>query len=196
MSETYRDYQQELVPGWLQGAVGGNWEFTFGLVKDALVEAARQATKARFVTEAPADALGLLRGDRNLDAHPGESDLRLRARIEHAWITWEAAGTGAAILQALRDVGYGGAELREGTQWNLPHWWWFYVVLKAPFPWASGSPTDADRETLCALINKWKPAHAYHVQSIVLESGLLWGDRPIWGKCPPWGGTKAIYWTC
>ncbi|WP_394835831.1 hypothetical protein LVJ94_02745 [Pendulispora rubella] len=116
---------------------------------------------------------------------------------------WEAAGTGAAILQALKDVGYGGAELREGIHWDMPHWWWFYVVLKPPFPWGAGQPTRDDQETVCALVKKWKPAHAYHVQTIVLQSGLLWGDRPAWGRCPPWGRDESdlldvlnVSWTC
>lgn len=192
----YRDYQVESSPSWLRGAVAEAWSYALGLVKDGFAEAARQAVKVRLVGLAPSDALEPLLRDRNLDVPAVSSDSILRTRIRRAWATWSIAGTKESILTSLADAGYPNASVREGTEWSLPHWWWFYMVLRPPYPWSVLGATDADKALVCGLITKWKPAHAHLVNIIVLSDGLLWGDRPVWGACPPWGGTIADYWTC
>lgn len=130
-----------------------------GLVKDGFAEAARQAVKVRLVGLAPSDALEPLLRDRNLDVPAVSSDSILRTRIRRAWATWSIAGTKESILTSLADAGYPNASVREGTEWSLPHWWWFYMVLRPPYPWGLLGASDADKALRAAAGDAW-PTHA------------------------------------
>jgi hypothetical protein len=104
------------------------------------------------------DFAGWLR-DRNLDVPAVSSDSILRTRIRRAWATWSIAGTKESILTSLADAGYPNASVREGTEWSLPHWWWFYMVLRPPYPWGLLGASDADKALRAAAGDAW-PTHA------------------------------------
>lgn len=103
MSNKYREYMTRLptVP-WFQGFFGSRWLYMIGLTFDALSEATKLATKARFVETAPDDAIPLLGRDNAIEPGLDESLDAYRERVGDAWEVWPQAGTEAGLLGQLR----------------------------------------------------------------------------------------------
>lgn len=136
MSRRYRDYVERLpTPPWLLGKWGRRWLYMTGLVFDALVEATRQAVKARFPTVAPDDAIPLIGKDRVLEPGLGESLDTYRARIIGAWEAWSWAGTEKGLIDQLK-------------AW-LPSADWALVANREWSVPPAGRPASAD----------WDPGH-------------------------------------
>ena len=193
MKTTYSDYQQALAPVWLQGPIGRAWQQTLGEIKDELLQRACEAVAARWASSAPLDALLRLASDHSLSFSVGIDSTTLRDLLVHAWTHWKQAGTAEVILQALHQAGFRNASLRESSQWKLPHWCFFYIVLKPPFPWGEKEPNSTIAKALFARIKTLKPAHAHLEAIIVVHEGMLWGDRPPWSKPTRWGA-GVTYW--
>ena len=78
---TYAEFEPATAPPWLQGKWGQAWFRVSGLLKDAWVDRAKGAVKARFADLAPADALGSLLRDYALDPPFNELESTTRSRI-------------------------------------------------------------------------------------------------------------------
>ena len=213
----YAEYEPGSAPPWLQGKWGRAWFRVSGLLKDACVDRAKLAIKARFADLAPADALPSLLRDYALDQPFNEADATTRARIARAWDTWRLAGTKRGLLTALIASGFANVAVFENFQWteaNPERWWRFWVVLRPPYPWvgdpladglwnspgkwsdvgawATGIP-QIDWARLRGIIRKWKPAHAQCGSAILLLTGELFGTRKgTWGEQTAWSGA-AVY---
>lgn len=206
----YREYEQDTAPGWMAGFWGSAWDYVMGLAKDALVQAARDAVKARFAAIAPVDALPRLLRDFVLDDPYNETTDGVRARLAQVWTTWSLAGTKAGLIAALETAGYTNVTLTERAG---PTWRDFTVTLRPPFawdhliqPWArwddgwlwdggyrwAGIAPPGERERVLAIIRKWKPTHARLKWVLVEVAGPYWGET-TWGGST-WGGS-AEFWS-
>lgn len=189
-------------PPWLLGPWGKALLFVLGSVKQAFVDAARQAVKARFPQVAPSDALPALAASRMLFAGKGESQASLRARILRAFIIWQYCGTKKGLLDAL-DALYpenpANSEIEEywddpaafgidNARWArfrlemwIPHWG--IAPAWDAFHWDDGSHWDvtapeAEIRALRATIHRWTPAYAKCVRLRVHAAGGAIVDIP------------------
>ena len=206
----YADYQPDTAPPWLQRDAGRAFLYVLGLVKDAWLEAAKRAVKARFASIAPPDAIAYLLRDYDLPERFNESEDIARARILDAWRSWELAGTPGGVVHALNTAGFANVSVQERI--NAVRWWEYRVVLRPAFPWdhtvlpyerwgaatwgeyhyTGGAPTLADRDRVLTLVRKWAPAHA-HLDFVVVQiSGPTWGSF-AWGDGTTWNGIED-YW--
>src|SRR5207245_5578740 len=87
---TYPDYQIQKSPPWLQGPNGATWSFVSGITKEAYLEAAKRAVKARFPQFAPSDALDKVGENFQIDRAFAGSDSVFVAQLMNAWATWGA----------------------------------------------------------------------------------------------------------
>jgi hypothetical protein len=213
----YSQYQIDASPPWLQGPNGASWSFVSGVTKDAYLELAKRAVKARFPQFAPTDALDKVGQNFQIDRAFATNDTVFVAQLLKAWEAWGAAGTKPGMLSALNAAGVSNVTIWENFQWNEANperWWRFWVVARPPYPWncdplanglwsSSGTWSDGggwatgipqnDWARLRRIIRKWKPAHAQCVSVILLLNGELFGTRGgTWGSQTAWGGT-AVY---
>lgn len=209
----YDDYQVEYAPSWLSDDNGKLWNRCLGLVKQAIVEGAKLATKMRFADTAPIDALPVLLEDRDLDPAWGENETSVRARIKRAWVTWLMAGTKAGMSEGLRLAGYTNFEIREQPQDGTLKWWEFEVWLTPPFPWLDSYLADGrwddpgvwddgglwapdlpppDLARLRLVVRKWKPAHASCRAIVIVHAGEQWD-----ASAPPgtWDDDPTATWS-
>jgi len=207
---SFRQYMIELAPPWLRGRWGEAWNGTVGLAMDMVAEGAMQAVKARFIKQAPADALPYAGTDRQIERAPGESDETYRARLLQAFETWQLAGTNKGILAALAVIGYPKAKIFESHDWfpTDPRWWRFWLVIDPPHAftsWKLGDGTklgmkllglDAKDKTaldlLRRVVRKWKAAHTVCEKLIIVLFGKLLGTGWKVGDGTKLGA-KAVY---
>jgi Phage tail protein (Tail_P2_I) len=191
----YADLEVDTAPRWLRNPIGEALHYVYGLAKDAFaVGPAKLATKARFASEAPSDAIAQLLTDFQLDRPFNESVSATRARILKAWDTWALAGTKAGLLAALATAGYTNAYVQE----RVNRWWDFRVVLLPPFGWDhtvasytkwnngisvyNGGATYAqlgppgERERVNATIQKWKPKNTRCVSVLLVLDGKTYNS--------------------
>jgi hypothetical protein len=188
-----------------------------GITKEAYLEAAKRAVKARFPQFAPSDALDKVGENFQIDRAFAGSDSIFVAQLMKAWATWGAAGTKPGMLSALNAAGLTNVTVWEKFQWTETYpnrWWRFWIVARPPFPWncdpladglwgspgswndggvwATGIPQN-DWARMRRIIRKWKPAHAQCESLILLLNGELFGTRTgTWGAQQSWNG-NAVY---
>ncbi len=207
----YDDYQADRAPAWLGAYWGPLLMRVFGLMKQAVVEAATEAVLARFPEYAPEDALEYMLEMRGLDPPFGEDSDTVRKRIKRAFTTAMLRGTPLGLETALRHAGYVNFTIQE----RVAKWWEFDLVLLPPFPW-SGSHADGAWDDpgvwddggawahdipddhlarLRALIKKWKGTHERCRNIIIVFSGTTWDDpaNGTWDSNPgrTWSGLAA-----
>lgn len=193
----YDDFQVTYARSWLGGPNGSLWQRVLGLMKQATLEAAKEAVKARFAATAPLDALPYLLEDRNLDPAWREGESSVRARIRAAWSTWQKAGTKAGMIEALELAGYDAnrIEIREQPQDGTLGWWQFEIWLYAPFPWTDEYLTDGrwddpgvwsdggvwafdlppeDLARVRLIVRRWKGTHAECRRIVIVHAGETW----------------------
>ena len=212
----YDQYQVASAPPFLQRDVGERWLSCFGLLKDAAVEGAIQAVKARFIQTCPNDAVAIIGAERSLDQLVTERLPDYRARIQNAWSAWAQAGTRAGILAQIGLLGFSNVTIKENADWAAgvvnpaTDWarWWLIIDQPHPFTivWAWGDSTvwgDPLKSwgmkpyalflSLLKILRTWRPAHA-QLQSITfIISGRLWAGGWAWADGTTWGAqTVAI----
>lgn len=192
----YDDYQVLVAPPWLVlDEPGQLWQRVLGLMKQATLEAAKAAVRARFASSAPLDALPALLEERNLDPAWRETEGSIRARIGRAWSTWSKAGTVPGMTEALQLAGYTNFQIREQPQDGTLAWYEFEIWLFGPFPWsddylADGRWDDAgvwddggawspdlppeDLARVRLVARKWKSSHSRCRQIVVVHAGETW----------------------
>lgn len=211
----FSEYEVQRAPAWLRGEFGAGWLMSHGFLKDGLVEGARQATKARFLSVAPSDALPYAASDRQLERMPLDTDATWRARLVVAWDLWAYAGTRKGVKEAVERTGYASSVvLYDEFEWptgpGAVNWAVFWVVLSGhgwtsdgtwgdPGVWGDGgtwgsTATPQEVQLVIRLARLWKPAHARCQGVLVLLSGELWGyPEGTWGDPGTWGG-EAVSW--
>jgi len=191
VSHDYSSYEVQRAPAWLRGPFGAGWLEAHGLIKDGLVEGARQATKARFVSVAPSDALPYAASDRGLERMPHDTEATWRARLGQAWELWAWAGTRKGVVDALERTAIASSvAIYDAHQWNAGTGSWarFWVVLQTDFgpPPICGAPglSVGQPDLLCGLtgatsvqinailraVRLWRPPHAF-CEAIILKLG-------------------------
>lgn len=171
------------LPSWLRGPSGEAWHVALGSVREAMLQAAKEATKARFATSAPGDALFFLGQNRALAPGREESAATFRARIRAARDAWEGCGTGPALCRAI-DALYPQYSFNTSLveYWGSPdfepddaRWARFHLETWIPhwgpaphwdaFRWDDGSHWDVtapvgEISTLRRTLHQWTPAYA------------------------------------
>lgn len=207
----YSEYEVQRAPAWLRGAFGAGWLEAHGFIKDGLVEGARQATRARFLSVAPSDALPQGASDRTLEQMPPDTEADWRARLGQAWELWAWAGTRAGVVDAVERTGYfdpvaiydylewpdGPDERGWGSFWMIVsgHPWTDDGLWDDPGTWGDGGTWDTtatpqEVELVLRQVRLWKPAHAWCGGILVILDGSTWGptDDPYSLSAPfaPW----------
>jgi hypothetical protein len=210
---TYREYLEETAPPW-GDEFWRRLHSVLGVLHNTYAEGATQATRARFIAEAPADALDYIAEERGIERGALETLAQFRERLEQSFEAYQYAGTEKAIKDQLAAVGYSGVVIYEDSDWTWDssagtNWWRFWVVFPEgtllttapPAYWGSGtfgtfawggSITIAQYQQIRRIVDKWKPAHAQLVNIIVIHDGELWGDGHVWGS-GTWGGSASYY---
>lgn len=102
----YRVYQPSLHNTPLQKPYGFAWGRSLGLVKDFYMAQAKQAVFARFPSYSPADGLGAIGDERQIDQGIQEANSAYAQRVRTAWDAWYWGGTFYGMLKALSACGY------------------------------------------------------------------------------------------
>jgi hypothetical protein len=143
---SFASYQPETQPTFLRGSWGEHWGRGLGYVKDLFVEWCLWGVRARFVLDAPADALKFIGEERGIPHYPTDhpedtQELFYRQRLLSAWRLWRFSGTTRGIREALRYLGFPNSDVQEQTTFHFPpspghsgdeEWWRFVVVLMPP----------------------------------------------------------------
>ncbi len=93
---TYVEFRKKLLPPWLDGPWGRAWQTALGQAWDAEWDNMRDAAKVGWPQYAPADGLGVLGSERQLERiYPstnltGETEDQYRLRLKRAWGEWGA----------------------------------------------------------------------------------------------------------
>jgi hypothetical protein len=211
MASDYSTYEIQRAPVWLRAPYGAGWLEAHGLVKDGLVEAARQAVVARFVTGAPSDALPYAASDRTLERMPPDTDATWRARLADAWNLWAWAGTRKGVKEAVERTGYfASVALYDYVEWPTgpdANGWPTFWIIASGGPWDDDGNWDDDGdyddggtwdttatpqevELVLRQVRLWKPPHAWCAGVLVLLDGTIWdpNDDPATLSAPyaPW----------
>ncbi len=200
----YRTYLESMLPGWLKGYWGERFMYTSGLVLDATMEGAREATRVRFMIagETPPDALSYLGFDSNLERYPADTDATYLARLIDRWESWKDSGRKAGVIGQLNAFGFTSASIYSAleldpTDLDFSRFW---VVLDPPHGWtwptwdsavwdvfqwdAFISPLGAVVDlagSLRRLVRKFKGGHERCEQIIVLAPGAeIWDHNFVW----------------
>jgi hypothetical protein len=173
------DYERDKAPAWLQRGQGANLLESFGIVRDAMAQGARDATTAWALTAAP-DAVSMTCADAFLDGPINENELAFAEDVAaRAMEIWGKAGTVAALDVVVPLCGFPTYTITEypasPTQWTE-----VVVAVRAPFAvdvppfssWIVGpavtigpdlvigfGPVGAYLRRLVRMIRKVKAAH-------------------------------------
>lgn len=159
----FDDYQQQDRPSWAAAPRALAWALVLGTMKQAVVQAAKEAVKLRFAKLAPPDALPDIARDRGLDVGFAETQASLRYRIANAWEQWGYSGTPYGLFRAFELDGLVNTIITEKSDDASLGWWQFDVRINPPFPWVGTTTADVPqvwRDRIVKLVRKWKPTHA------------------------------------
>lgn len=194
---TFRKWAIDNAPTWLRGTWGGKLTELFGFLFDTIEETNFEAGAAGSLEAPtfPADAIGLIGSERNMERYSAETDAQYKARIQGAWIAWPQAGTRNGILSQLTLGGFT-AELKEMRDWDwdgdAANWSRFWVIITgtgwATRAWGDGrvwgegvwgadAPTE-EAHTLLRIIRKWKPGHVVAITIVVFDDVAWAADQP------------------
>lgn len=199
---SYKDFQRDLAPAWLQKKRGKAWLEGHGEEKDGLVSLLADAVKAHLAKVAPEDALVLLAVERGFERFKGERLDAFRARVLGAFEFWEFAGTRRGMETVLKQLGYR-PYVAEHWKEDRTKWSEFSIYLfpdqKALTSWAWGTGAWGDGRLwgldvgadepprVRGVIDKMKPAHSKLRAVTYVKTGQAWGDGHTWGQ-GTWGG--------
>jgi len=213
---TYRQWALENTPPWLRGTWGEQLVNALGGIFDEARDMIYQAGAAGSVDAPtfPNDALGVLGNERNIERYPAENDSQYKARVKGAWESWSQAGT----MRLVAEIAYLGptAVIKENftSGWNWDgdsnnwssfwpvitnHGWSFTTWGQSGLKWGNQrvwgcDATPNDAATLLRLIRKWKPAHAFPITVVVMNTGSWNSNQPdgTWGN-PANRSAAALY---
>jgi len=194
--ETYREYQAATRPAWHGGEFGAAWALGLGIMKDAMVDAARAARRQRWLSRCAPDALAKHGKFRGWPRVAGETIDQYRARLLAWWSLAEWIGTSKGIVDAFALLGMTNVEIREALD---PTWGrytgtgkqrWFSVVIRQPHPfgtdaelvYGAGSTYGSGKkyglsgdmslvQAAKEIVRRMRPAHAWCGDIIVVLTG-------------------------
>lgn len=108
---SFETYRKSWGPSWLKNTAGQDWQGAHGRFNDALVAQWREAVKASFPTEAPADALPYLGSEIGIPRSPADTDATYAIKLRRAWEMWPFAGTPLGLLLAFEAAGYSAGQV-------------------------------------------------------------------------------------
>lgn len=208
---TYRQWQVTLQPTSLRGPWGERWARSLGDHKDIILTLSKEAVRARFVDDAPSDALDRMGADRDLfRALDDETDASWRSRLRGAWESWSWVGTRYGIGQAVGPLGYGYPAVYPHTEMpadsNATRWARVTLIFRGLGSW-DGSATwdsaatwdeyrieegaetadpDVIRPQLRRVVRKWLNARDVCDRVLVTLGGLLWDLDILWDGDDVW----------
>lgn len=103
---TYETWLSTFPPGWLLKFPGDRYMGAYGAAVDVLLMRAYEAIEARFIANAPADALLKIGAERGIEYYDGEPIEAYRGRVQGAWDFRIWGGTNRGIILALEQAGY------------------------------------------------------------------------------------------
>lgn len=207
---TFEEWQPTLHPTGLAGPWGRAWAVALGRHKDGALALAKEAVRARFLPDAPTDALARIGADRDLGRVESESDTSFRARLAGAWESWSWLGTRYGITYAVGLLGYGYPtvwsyrELPPDT--NAARWARVLVYFRGLPAWDAGATWDGEStwdsertedsietaDPLVALprlrrvIRHWINARDVCDRVVVAFGSLLWDVDSVWDDEGTW----------
>lgn len=206
------------LPHWLtrEGGWGEKWGLILGRFFDLVSGEGglfHEATRARFISRAPSDAIPYAASDTAVPRFiAGDSEGEIRTRIADAWGFHSRVGREAGVDEVMEVLGFDPAEtfvvdISLGESWCHESGWWstWYIVSRNPLDWTTtsddwdaGGPTwdtdpvecwdfTCDPATFTQLgpfLWKYKWAHSFPLGVVtVFGDGQLW-DEGLWN-----GGT-------
>lgn len=196
-----KEYQLALSPPWLLGTYGEAWMLVMGLLKEAHIEASREAVVQRFVTYCAADGLDEHGQERQIPRAPGETVEQYRARLMLAWEAWQRAGTPAGILLQLTPAGVTNASIVEHASIDpsiSSSWAVWHMVVEMPHPFVDPvilgpAPVGSGRrlgdgsllgfgsahaiEYVRAVIKKWNAVHTTCTGLAIYDTTMTYTRR-------------------
>ncbi|ADH63805.1 hypothetical protein Mesil_1930 [Allomeiothermus silvanus DSM 9946] len=186
----YQAWLPELAPPWLQGPRGHALLAGWGQALDQHASLLTTAILARFVQQAPEDALNLLGAERGLGRYPEEALGTWRDRVLGAWEFWRWSGTEFGMRTALAQLGYDAAVVPVWT-YDATRWSEFDVYIYPMTRSYDGS--TAERNRILGVINQVKAAHTRLAKLTYVSFGPLTWDPPglTWDAPAVWGDTPV-----
>lgn len=181
----------------------GDWEQRFLVVVGELInmvmDGASHAVRARFVSDAPADALSYMGADRRLTKGPAEPDTAWRARIDDAADVWSWAGTVAPDGLIGHLVAYGFTDgtdvpvLLESQDVGAPtrasYWSQFWIIIpETCHSYTTTVPADVT-ELLRRLVRQFRSPEAICASMVFITAGERTWD---WGTPASWDAWAAL----
>jgi hypothetical protein len=152
-----------------------------GEILNQFADGAAWAVRARFLPDAPPDALGWAGADRVLVRGPNEPDDNWRARLDVVWDAHALAGTvhPDGLLGQLREFGFiSDTEepvLLESQDIYYPtraSWWSrFWVVIPQSCNPYTGAPPTEDQLAVGRIVRQFRPGHVPCARVTLIESG-------------------------
>jgi hypothetical protein len=217
----YSDWLVRLVPQWLQRDWAGGVVQAIAEELDELTDEMVQARRAFMPGFGKDDALPLIGQERQLEQGPTETNAAYAARLVNAWGTLERMGSHPALHQQLQALGFDTPNMfiiqRSGRRTELdgsgnlvvadgPHWAWsakpdeayaefglLFTTAQPAITWDSVNGYSSDALKLDRIAQRWRPAKAEYMGTIILQTGAWWG-WPVtrtWGSFN-YGGTSSF----
>lgn len=208
-----REYQRDLTPGFLRDARARAYLEELGGQKDALLEKAAEAIRARLIALATDDALNVLGVERGLPRYSSDTTSTYRARVQGAWNYWAGAGTVKGLVDTIALAGYTATIIEAFRYDPIGKYADFSVILHktgdpvgefgtglpkwgvAGRKWGSGGKwgvnNNFNAENIVRLILRFKSTHS-RLRSVIYKTGTskVWGEPGRWGVAGrKWGGT-------
>lgn len=144
------------VPPTYRGKWGDRFYRIIGRVIDQGIASVQAAVRARFLSEAPADALPYIAEDLDMPRYHTDSPGALRLRLEDPWSFWETCGADDGLRTALVTLGFNAdpAKTRfwEGTTGfffgdDVPETTFYVLADETAFPERTNTWDDVARTT-------------------------------------------------
>lgn len=172
----------------LDGPNGRGSASALGAQQDVEQALLTGAVLMRYPPRTPSDALNLLGADSSIERFLGEPDgtatppTGYQGRLMARWSTWKKAGSEQAIVDSLHAYGIPDVAVDQDFErafWP-PDWPWysrFRVRLGPNFGglgWlGAGDATAEQQAAVKRQVLKWKAAHAYSVDVLLVFAGDL-----------------------
>lgn len=217
LTKTLEERFLERLPHWLttEGGWGEKWGAIIGRFLDAVSGDGglfHEATRARFISRAPSDAIPYAASDAAVPRFiAGDTEGEIRARIADACGFHSRVGRDVGAQEVMEILGFDPAEtfvvdISLGESWCHESGWWssWYIVSRNPLEWTTtsdlwdASPLTWDEGAECwdftcdpatftqlgPFLWKYKWAHSFPLGVVtVFGDGELW-DEGLWN-----GGT-------
>lgn len=121
---SFREARLGELPTWLDDEIGQGMQSAPGAMQDAELRLLKDGVLARFLADAPDDALDRIGSTMRLPRFLKESNDHYRARLDVAWETHELRGTPQGVTGILTDMQIVDVDIREDWQWTgaLGNW--------------------------------------------------------------------------